>query len=179
MSVGGTQAVLLALAAVGLRADPAWVASTCSKTGPADAVADELLAAATRRDLRKIVSAGSLPPINTDSARLAGPFLLQVSSCEDVSQPQAERAAAAAASGGAAAAAASSGLHRALKLHITDGRQEVFAFELRKITSAPAPIPVGAKLLVKSVDVRHGLLLLTTENTLYLGGSFDAEHALV
>ncbi len=38
----------------------------------------------------------------------------------------------------------------------------------------PSPTPVGTKLLCKSIPARRGLLLLSPENTLYLGGSIPA-----
>jgi hypothetical protein len=151
-------AVHAALAAVGLRADPAWISANLPQ-GPVNACAQGLLTLAATCDLRRIVEAGSLPALGPDSAcTLPGPFFLQVKSCEDVSIPLEERS------------CGRTGPHRSFKFLLTDGRQDVSAFELHRIPSIPATVVGGAKLIIKHVDVRRGLLLLTPENTLFVGG---------
>jgi hypothetical protein len=164
MSAAGLAPVLASLQAIGFHADPEWVEANRTMAGLPDDVAQKLLAIATHCDLRRIVSTGSLPTIDpTVLTSLQGPFFLQIDSCEDVSIPLEDRA------GGL------NSVNRALKFQLSDGRQEIFAFEHRRLAAVPSIVTKGAKLLVKNVEVRHRLLLLSADNTLFLGGDFESE----
>ena len=151
--------VLPMLSAIGLRADPSWALANATAGLPANAVAQRLFDASISCDLKKIVSEGSLPSNLSDAPEvLSGPFLLQTISAEDVSVPKEFRS-----NGGG-------GINRALKFVLTDGRQDVLAFEWRHLPAVPSVVPPGSKFICKNVPLRHGLLLLAPENTLYVGG---------
>ncbi|KAG5175135.1 hypothetical protein JKP88DRAFT_339299 [Tribonema minus] len=60
---------------------------------------------------------------------------------------------------------------RMLKLRLSDGRQEVVAFEYGKLPDLKMEqLSVGVKLLVANPYVRQGMLMLSAENTRLLGG---------
>lgn len=153
-------AILAQLAELGLRADPAWAASHCKGGVPVDVAVQSLLTASLTFDLRRVVSGGSLPqPLDEAPSILPGPFLLQICCAEDVSVPAESRA--------------TSGAHanRALRFTLTDGSQDVPAFEWQRLPAIPSPVPIGAKLICRQVPFHHGLLLLAPENTLFVGGA--------
>ena len=69
------------------------------------------------------------------------------------------------------------GRSRCLKLMLTDGHLQIAGFELRPVPDIRVDMPAGAKLVVVDCEVRFGMLCLTPENTVVLGGcvdSFDA-----
>ena len=155
-------AVLSILAAIGLRADPAWAAANCRSGVPPGTAAQDLLASSLSCDLKRIVSGGALPvPLGDAPTTLVGPVVLQIVRADDVSQPLQCRSNSIVNAG------------RALKLILTDGYNEIAAFEWRRIPSIPLGDVVGAKIICKNVPLRHGLLLLSPENALFVGGSID------
>lgn len=150
--------VLALLSGVGLRADASWAAANCRAGLGPDAAVQCLLSASLACDLRHIVSGASLPNPLGDEI-VPGPFLLQILRADDVSIPTESRPTTGAHAG------------RALKLVVTDGCAECFAIEWRHLAAMPSPVPVGSKLLCKNVLARRGLLLLSPDNTLFLGGN--------
>ncbi|KAJ2945417.1 hypothetical protein O0L34_g228 [Tuta absoluta] len=61
--------------------------------------------------------------------------------------------------------------HRMIKLHLTDGVQEISAIEYRPMRNLSCDITPGCKALIKGpVECRRGLLLLTESNIELLGG---------
>ena len=151
--------VLALLSGVGLRADAAWAAANCKAGLGPDAAVQCLLSASLSCDLRQIVSGASLPnPLGGEPCIVPGPFLLQILRADDVSIPTESRLATGAHAG------------RTLKFVVTDGCADCFAVEWRHLATVPSPIPVGSKLLCKNVPARRGLLLLSPDNTLFLGG---------
>ena len=59
---------------------------------------------------------------------------------------------------------------RMLKICLSDGKQKVWGIEYQNIPDLNIA-SVGQKVFVSNVHVRHGLLLLTSQNTQILGGS--------
>ena len=59
---------------------------------------------------------------------------------------------------------------RMLKICLSDGKQKVWGIEYQNIPDLNIAI-VGQKVFVSNVHVRHGLLLLTSQNTQVLGGT--------
>ncbi|KAK9829505.1 hypothetical protein WJX72_006249 [[Myrmecia] bisecta] len=59
---------------------------------------------------------------------------------------------------------------RCLKLHLTDGKQQVVGLEYFHIPALPTLCPAGLKVAVTDAEVRNGMLLLRPENTVFLGG---------
>ncbi|CAN6854659.1 unnamed protein product [Brassica oleracea] len=68
---------------------------------------------------------------------------------------------------------ANAGLKRCLKLSMTDGVQRVFGMEYRPIKDLQVLAPAGLKIVVSSVQVRHGLLMLVPETIQVLGGMVE------
>jgi len=64
---------------------------------------------------------------------------------------------------------------RMLKLHLSDGVQELSGYEDRTLTELPAGefTPAGFKVVVQEVPVRRGMLVLNPDNTKILGGQVD------
>ena len=62
-----------------------------------------------------------------------------------------------------------------LKLHLSDGVQELSGYEDRTLTELPAGefTPAGFKVVVQEVPVRRGMLVLNPDNTKILGGQVD------
>ena len=59
---------------------------------------------------------------------------------------------------------------RMLKICLSDGKQKVWGIEYQNIPDLNIA-SVGQKVFVSNVHVRHGLLLLTSQNTQVLGGT--------
>ena len=59
---------------------------------------------------------------------------------------------------------------RMLKICLSDGKQKVWSIEYQNIPDLNIA-SVGQKVFVSNVHVRHGLLLLTSQNTQVLGGT--------
>ena len=57
-----------------------------------------------------------------------------------------------------------------MKLLLTDGVKEVIGMEYRNVDGFNVDIKLGTKIAVKEVRVRRGILLLTNENCIVLGG---------
>ncbi|XP_013661230.2 recQ-mediated genome instability protein 1-like [Brassica napus] len=68
---------------------------------------------------------------------------------------------------------ANAGLKRCLKLSMTDGVQRVFGMEYRPVKDLQVLAPAGLKIVVSSVQVRHGLLMLVPETIQVLGGMVE------
>ncbi len=98
------------------------------------------------RALREVVSRGTLAPAG---ATFSG--FLEVCSAVDISQPRPQA--------GAAAAVAGAGSRRVLKLGLTDGVSAAVGLETAPLADLREPY-LGAKLLVRDVEVRRGVLLL-------------------
>ena len=64
--------------------------------------------------------------------------------------------------------------HRMLKLCLSDGRQQLFGIEYRRLPSLQSDPPCGLKLVLHNVAVRRGVLLLTPANTCVVGGGAAA-----
>ncbi|KAI9895502.1 hypothetical protein PsorP6_019346 [Peronosclerospora sorghi] len=62
---------------------------------------------------------------------------------------------------------------RTLKLVLTDGHQLVFGFEFTPLLQFNVKVPRGTKIVLENVPIRHGLLLLTSDNCQLLETSFD------
>ncbi|WIA19855.1 hypothetical protein OEZ85_005758 [Tetradesmus obliquus] len=60
--------------------------------------------------------------------------------------------------------------NRCLKLHLTDGVQQLVAVEYRHCPALGLLMPAGIKLLLVNPAVRRGVLLLQPENVVLLGG---------
>merc|ERR1740139_1024761 len=67
--------------------------------------------------------------------------------------------------------------HRMLKLCLSDGRQQLFGIEYRRLPNLRADPPRGLKLVLHNVAVRRGVLLLTPANTCVVGGGVAAAPA--
>ncbi|XP_010519503.1 PREDICTED: recQ-mediated genome instability protein 1 [Tarenaya hassleriana] len=90
---------------------------------------------------------------------LGGPFVLQVDEIVNIGCPLKGRY-----------ENANAGLKRCLKLSMTDGVQRVFGMEYRPIKDLQVLDPAGLKIVISSVQVRHGLLMLVPEVLDVLGG---------
>eukprot|EP00736_Rhodelphis_marinus_P012128 Rmarinus@m.6705 len=111
-------------------------------------------------DFKKI---GDCPPsccfrCVPSSCVLSGKFVLQVSGYVDITQPDTLRL-------------NISGNNGMLKLFLTDGAHDVFAFEHSPIRALRQQLSAGMKICVQSPKTERGLMLLTSENTFVLGGS--------
>ncbi|CAM9813800.1 unnamed protein product [Ectocarpus sp. 13 AM-2016] len=67
-----------------------------------------------------------------------------------------------------------SSAHHTLKLALGDGRQTVAAFEYKRVQGLVADPPLGLKLLLVEPWVRRGILLLSSDNTIVLGGEVSS-----
>ncbi|KAL9815304.1 RecQ-mediated genome instability protein 1 [Arabidopsis thaliana] len=107
---------------------------------------------------------GVLPPnvASMNRIELAGPFVLQVDEIVNIGCPLKGRY-----------ENANAGLKRCLKLSMTDGVQRVFGMEYRPIKDLQVLAPAGLKIVVSSVQVRHGLLMLVPEIVEVLGGMVE------
>ncbi|VVB17889.1 unnamed protein product [Arabis nemorensis] len=108
---------------------------------------------------------GGVLPRNVASMNLeelAGPFVLQVDEIVNIGSPLKGRY-----------ENANAGLKRCLKLSMTDGVQRVFGMEYRPIKDLQVLAPAGLKIVVSSVQVRHGILMLVPEIVEVLGGMVE------
>ncbi|KAL0718396.1 hypothetical protein Bca4012_067718 [Brassica carinata] len=108
---------------------------------------------------------GGVLPRNVASMileELAGPFVLQVDEIVNIGCSLKGRY-----------ENANAGLKRCLKLSMTDGVQRVFGMEYRPIKDLQVLAPAGFKIVVSSVQVRHGLLMLVPETIQVLGGMVE------
>ncbi|ESQ31549.1 hypothetical protein EUTSA_v10003815mg [Eutrema salsugineum] len=108
---------------------------------------------------------GGVLPRNVASmnlVELAGPFALQVDEIVNIGCPLKGRY-----------ENANAGLKRCLKLSMTDGVQRVFGMEYRPIKDLQVLAPAGLKIVVSSVQVRHGLLMLVPEIIEVIGGMVE------
>ncbi|KAJ0236430.1 RecQ-mediated genome instability protein 1 [Hirschfeldia incana] len=108
---------------------------------------------------------GGVLPRNVASMvleELAGPFVLQVDEIVNIGCALKGRY-----------ENANAGLKRCLKLSMTDGVQRVFGMEYRPIKELQVLAPAGLKIVVSSVQVRHGLLMLVPETIQVLGGMVE------
>ncbi|KFK28040.1 hypothetical protein AALP_AA8G463900 [Arabis alpina] len=108
---------------------------------------------------------GGVLPRNVASmelVELAGPFVLQVDEIVNIGSPLKGRY-----------ENANAGLKRCLKLSMTDGVQRVFGMEYRPIKDLQVLAPAGLKIVVSSVQVRHGILMLVPEIVEVLGGMVE------
>ncbi|KAG2278251.1 recQ-mediated genome instability protein 1 [Brassica napus] len=108
---------------------------------------------------------GGVLPRNVASMvleELAGPFVLQVDEIVNIGCALKGRY-----------ENANAGLKRCLKLSMTDGVQRVFGMEYRPIKDLQVLAPAGLKIVVSSVQVRHGLLMLVPETIQVLGGMVE------
>ncbi|EFH42819.1 hypothetical protein ARALYDRAFT_919644 [Arabidopsis lyrata subsp. lyrata] len=111
-----------------------------------------------------LCGAGVLPRnvASMNLIELAGPFVLQVDEIVNIGCPLKGRY-----------ENANAGLKRCLKLSMTDGVQRVFGMEYRPIKDLQVLAPAGLKVVVSSVQVRHGLLMLVPEIVEVLGGMVE------
>ncbi|XP_023642725.1 recQ-mediated genome instability protein 1 isoform X2 [Capsella rubella] len=108
---------------------------------------------------------GGVLPRNVASMNLielAGPFVLQVDEIVNIGCPLKGRY-----------ENTNAGLKKCLKLSMTDGVQRVFGMEYRPIKDLQVLAPAGLKIVVSSVQVRHGLLMLVPEIVEILGGMVE------
>ena len=115
-------------------------------------------------DLDAVGAAAPLPPgvVNLHQQGFAGPFFVQVQSVRDLTitdEQRRDRQAGDAESGG-----------RMLKLCLSDGTQQLFGIEYRKIAALSGDTAQGTKLLLHAVTVRRGVLLLTPDCVTVVGG---------
>ncbi|XP_010484096.1 PREDICTED: recQ-mediated genome instability protein 1-like [Camelina sativa] len=111
------------------------------------------------------ICGGGVLPRNVASMNLIelpGPFVLQVDEIVNIGCPLKGRY-----------ENANAGLKRCLKLSMTDGVQRVFGMEYRPIKDLQVLSPAGLKIVVSSVQVRHGLLMLVPEIVEVLGGMVE------
>lgn len=183
-----TAAALGQLRAVGLHAAPGW-ASTIGDVGVGGA-----LAAALHTELRLVVDAaaaatGALLPVDVAQRRVCtvpGPLWLQVDEFVDVGPSAAGDGGGtsqldddAATPAGPPMAVPPPGARRVLKMAVTDGVRQIAALESRSLPAiTPHAAAAGAKLVVRDVECRRGVLLLTPANCRFLGGSVPALVAL-
>ncbi|CAM9636227.1 unnamed protein product, partial [Discosporangium mesarthrocarpum] len=93
---------------------------------------------------------------NKVKEEIKGKFVVQVENAKDIAKSFEQRE--------------GSSSHHTLKLAVGDGKQTVVALEYRRIqgmSSNPSP---GLKLFISCPWVRRGVLLLSEENTVVLGG---------
>ncbi|CAA7034928.1 unnamed protein product [Microthlaspi erraticum] len=108
---------------------------------------------------------GGVLPLNVASmhlVELAGPFVLQVDEIVNIGCALKGRY-----------ENANPGLKRGLKMSMTDGVQRVFGMEYRPIKDLQVLAPAGLKIVVSSVQVRHGHLMLVPEIVEVLGGMVE------
>ncbi|CAN8264512.1 unnamed protein product [Cochlearia groenlandica] len=111
-----------------------------------------------------VIGSGVLPR-NVESmhlVELSGPFVLQVDEIVNIGCSLKGRY-----------KDANAGLKRCLKLSMTDGVQRVFGIEYRPIKDLQVLAPAGIKIVVSSVQVRHGILMLVPEVIEVLGGMVE------
>ncbi|XP_010460418.1 PREDICTED: recQ-mediated genome instability protein 1-like [Camelina sativa] len=111
------------------------------------------------------ICGGGILPRNVASMNrieLPGPFVLQVDEIVNIGCPLKGRY-----------ENANAGLKRGLKLSMTDGVQRVFGMEYRPIKDLQVLSPAGLKIVVSSVQIRHGLLMLVPEIVEVLGGMVE------
>jgi hypothetical protein len=61
---------------------------------------------------------------------------------------------------------------RTLKLELNDGFQTVFAFELQRVPGLEL-VSYGIKVMLKDVEIKRGVLLLTANNCKMVGGTLE------
>jgi len=163
----------------GIAVADAWL-ETCLATGHAAGAEDPLawvFAQFLAADLRSIGDPAAVPPFDivaalADSAQgvLRGRHVLQIDELADVSVPFDERWAASAASAPPA--------HRMMKLRLSSGPGPgcgtLFGVEVQRLPSLTAETRPGAKIALRDVPVRRGLLQLDPGNALVLGGCVTA-----
>ncbi|KAF5839010.1 hypothetical protein DUNSADRAFT_1787 [Dunaliella salina] len=66
---------------------------------------------------------------------------------------------------------------RCLKLHLTDGHQQVIGIEFRTIPALSWDCPAGTKVVLENVNVKRGVLMLQPENLAALGGLVESLEA--
>ncbi|KAJ3675806.1 hypothetical protein LUZ60_004848 [Juncus effusus] len=95
-------------------------------------------------------------------SELEGPFVLQVDEIVNISAPIKDRY-----------QNCPAGNKRCLKLHMTDGVTRVVGIEYRPIRELEVLAPSGFKVVIKNVQVRHGVLMLVPEIITILGGTVN------
>ena len=142
------------LRTLGLSLSPAWGSSRFSST-------EALLAAAVAAPSLTPVTLPTLPDTSAMvSATLPGPYFLCVVAAVDVGNPL-------------GVDSGSGGGKRCLKLALSDGHREAIALEDEPLPTLVPPF-LGAKLIVRDVAVRRGLLLLKASGVRVLGGARPA-----
>ncbi|KAI3929631.1 hypothetical protein MKX01_025799 [Papaver californicum] len=110
-------------------------------------------------------SGGGVLPENVHTLHLVdlpGPFVLQVDEIVNISCHLRDRY-----------QNVPAGIKRCLKLSMTDGVQRVFGMEYRPINNLQVLVPAGLKVVIRSVNVRRGLLMLVPEVLEVLGGMVE------
>jgi len=108
-------------------------------------------------DFKVIAVPSMLLDVQTIHKRnLPGSFVLQLEHYINIAAPEADRK--------------NEKANRLLKLWLTDGTKTLIAMEYHRIPHLRASNPLGLKVMVTDVPVRHGVLQLTESNTQVLGG---------
>eukprot|EP00727_Mastigamoeba_balamuthi_P010894 m51a1_g6427 hypothetical protein (435) ;mRNA; r:325773-331602 len=157
----------------------------------ADAVA-WAYAQALHADLARVAEptlpAGAGDP-TVEHVVLPGVHVLQVEDLRDISQPlhdhrREDAAATAVAPGSSIGSPAEQqqqgqgqgqqpGHCRTMKLALSDGTTRVYALERQRVPTLGPDTPLGAKIALRGVVVKRGLLMLDAENAVVLGGRVD------
>ena len=138
---------------------------------PASGLHEAVYQQVLRADFTAAGSGGALPPGLGDLKEgvLAGPAVLQVNDLVDVANNYEERT----------APPQGRAIPRGMfKLVLTDGRQQVNGFEFSRINELRNDSPKGIKVMVQNVRVERGVLVLTSNNTVVLGGDAAALSAV-
>lgn len=158
------------LAVVGCVVKQAWLAEQLRGLSPALAAdvsraAEEVLRAVLYTDIR-VCCAGTLPPnaVTMHGVTLPGPYLLQIDELVNVGAVVDERV--------------DNGVHRCLKLAMSDGAQPIYAVEKARLAELSTQSRAGIKIVVRHVLIRHGLMLLSPVSCAVLGGHVSALLAL-
>ncbi|KAK8803823.1 hypothetical protein WA158_001517 [Blastocystis sp. Blastoise] len=94
-----------------------------------------------------------------DTFHLNGSYIVQILGCSNICEPEKKQF--------------NDGATRLLKLKLSDGYQNVFAIEYKKVPHLLPTIAIGTKLCIKDILVAGGLLLFEPEKVIILGGEFQ------
>ena len=162
---------------IGVRVSPTFLNAHGIQDGNTSGA--QVLEAVLRSDIRDVIHGmeSSLPAwveatvnvhtTNTDDNNspkiVAGKHLLQIDDLLNVS-----------ANARARYEPQQSGFRRCLKLSITDGRTRCIGFEMLPIADLEVQTLIGTKIVVSECEFRHGMLCLSPENLVVLGGGVDS-----
>eukprot|EP01117_Protostelium_nocturnum_P011159 TRINITY_DN4053_c0_g1_i4.p1 TRINITY_DN4053_c0_g1~~TRINITY_DN4053_c0_g1_i4.p1 ORF type:complete len:529 (-),score=195.76 TRINITY_DN4053_c0_g1_i4:202-1788(-) len=105
----------------------------------------------------KLSSKGFLPSSIKDLKKISGSHLFQVEDSINIGENYESRG--------------SESRGRCMKVNLSDGMNDIWAFEYQRIPQFSVQIPPGTKIEITDATVRRGMILLTPLNTKVIGGT--------